>query len=74
MNKFTKSYGIDISKDVFDMFDSSGHHRQFSNDPAGFKEFKGVVDQGCCCVMEVLDDLTAKLHGNGSEFDFMFFL
>lgn len=52
MNKFTKTYGIDISKDVFDMFDSSGHHRQFSNDPAGFKEFKDVVGQGSCCVME----------------------
>lgn len=37
MNKSTKFYGIDISKDVFDVTDQSEVHYQFSNDYRGFK-------------------------------------
>ena len=32
MNESTKFYGIDISKDVFDVTDQNDIHHQFSND------------------------------------------
>lgn len=52
MNKFTIYYGIDISKDVFDVFDSRGNHRQFSNDALGFRKFNSTIKKGSCCIME----------------------
>jgi len=52
MNKFTQYYGIDISKDVFDVMDQTGTHRQFENAPAGFLKFKKHLKSNCCCVME----------------------
>jgi hypothetical protein len=39
MDKFSNYYGIDISKDVFDVMDANGKHLQFTNDQAGFKLF-----------------------------------
>jgi transposase len=52
MNKCTKYFGIDISKDVFDVMDSFDNHHQFSNDPKGFKEFVKLLDESSHCVME----------------------
>lgn len=52
MNKFTNYYGIDISKDVFDVCDTLGHHRQFANNLSGFKEFTCYIEPGSYCVME----------------------
>ncbi|SDL26440.1 Transposase [Salinimicrobium catena] len=46
MNKCNQIYGVDISKDVFDVADSAGKHYQFSNDSNGFKSFlKSLSDQ-----------------------------
>lgn len=52
MNKSTKFYGIDISKDVFDVTDQSEVHYQFSNDYRGFKKFLKLLDKNSHCVME----------------------
>ena len=52
MNKNTKFFGIDISKDVFDVVDSSEKHHQFKNDPSGFKKFGKLLDGSSHCVME----------------------
>ena len=37
MTKNKQIYGVDISKDVFDVVDSNENHLQFANDPKGFK-------------------------------------
>jgi len=52
MNKSTNYYGIDISKDVFDVTDQKETHYQFINDSKGFKEFKKLLDKNSHCVME----------------------
>ena len=45
-------FGIDISKDVFDVVDSKGNHYQFENDFKGYKAFKKLLDNESHCVME----------------------
>lgn len=52
MNKSTKFYGIDISKDVFDVTDQQEVHYQFNNDYKGFKKFMKLLDRSSHCVME----------------------
>jgi transposase len=52
MNKYNHYYGIDISKDVFDVMDERGSHYQFENTTTGFKQFKKKLQEGSCCVME----------------------
>lgn len=52
MDKYSKIYGADISKDVFDVFSSQEGHRQFSNDPKGFAAFLKVLDKKSLVVME----------------------
>lgn len=52
MNKDMKYFGIDISKDVFDVMDSKGTYFQFTNDYKGFKKFLKVLDKNSHCVME----------------------
>jgi len=53
MNKSKQFFGIDISKDVFDVVDYNDTHHQFKNDASGFKEFGKILSEGCHCVMEV---------------------
>ena len=53
MNKNKQFCGIDISKDVFDVVDSSENHHQFKNDPSGFKAFGKLLNENSHCVMEV---------------------
>lgn len=53
MSKIKEFFGIDISKDVFDVVDPSETHYQFKNDPSGFKEFGKMLDENSHCVMEV---------------------
>ncbi|VAW18277.1 Mobile element protein [hydrothermal vent metagenome] len=50
MNKDTKYYGVDISKDVFDVMDEKGVHSQFKNNCSGFKKYLKLLDSHC--VME----------------------
>ena len=39
MNKYKETFGVDISKDVFDVYGSNTGHDQYKNDEAGFKKF-----------------------------------
>lgn len=52
MDKDKIYYGIDISKDVFDVCDSHGVFYQFENSYKGFKQFVKVVVPEGHCVME----------------------
>ncbi|MDC6367216.1 MULTISPECIES: IS110 family transposase [Flavobacteriaceae] len=52
MNKYTETFGVDISKDVFDVHGSLSGHLQYENSPKGFKEFLGRIPQGSIVVME----------------------
>ena len=52
MNKDIKYYGIDISKDVFDVCDSNGLSACYQNNPKGFKKFKKSLSENAHCVME----------------------
>jgi transposase len=52
MNKSTLFVGIDISKDVFDVYNSEEGHQQFTNDVSGFRSFAKVLTQSHWCVME----------------------
>ena len=52
MDKDINYFGIDISKDVFDVVDSNRKHHQFENSFKGFKKFIELLDQTSHCVME----------------------
>ena len=52
MNKYTKIYGVDISKDVFDVMSSKGAYLQLSNDEKGFKLFTKKLSKSELVVME----------------------
>jgi transposase len=52
MNKSTLFFGIDISKDSFDVYSDHIGHISYSNTNEGFKSFLKVLDTNCHCVME----------------------
>ena len=52
MHKDMKYFGIDISKDVFDVFDYSLKNHQFTNNRLGFKNLVKLLDPDAVCVME----------------------
>ena len=52
MSKNKNFFGIDISKDVFDVMDQKGNHYQFKNDYKGFKQFLKLLDKDSHSVME----------------------
>ena len=52
MNEVTNYFGIDISKDVFDVVDSNDKHYQFCNSQVGFQEFRKLLNSSSHCVME----------------------
>ena len=52
MNKYSETFGIDISKDVFDCYGSLQGHLQFKNDELGFKKFHKTLPKNCLVVME----------------------
>ena len=52
MNKNTEIFGIDISKDVFDVYSSKTGHQSFKNDAQGFKSFLKVITKEALVVME----------------------
>ena len=53
MDKDIKYFGIDISKDIFDVTDSKGQYHQFKNTYKGFKQFYKLLNKNSHCVMEV---------------------
>jgi transposase len=52
MNIGTNYFGVDISKDVFDVVDEKGVHNQFINTQEGFKYFLKTLTNKSHCVME----------------------
>ena len=52
MIKDTNYFGIDISKDFFDVMDEKGVHYQFKNNYSGYKNFLKLLDKSSHCVME----------------------
>ncbi|NHN25401.1 IS110 family transposase [Flavobacterium jejuense] len=52
MNKYNETFGIDISKDVFDCYGSVQGHLQFKNEATGFKKFLEILSKDSLVVME----------------------
>jgi transposase len=52
MNKDKKYFGVDISKDVFDVCDNNHNYYQFKNGISGFKKLLKLLDESIVCVME----------------------
>lgn len=52
MNKDRKYFGIDISKDFFDVCDDNLNHYQLKNSISGFKKLLKLLDINTVCVME----------------------
>ena len=52
MHKNTEIFGIDISKDVFDVYSHKSGHQSFKNDAQGFKSFLKVITKDALVVME----------------------
>ncbi|MBW2962936.1 hypothetical protein [Mesonia aestuariivivens] len=52
MDKYKETFGVDISKDVFDVYSSEGGHSQFKNDSSRFKLFVNTLAVDSLVVME----------------------
>jgi len=52
MNKNTLIFGIDISKDVFDVYNELLGHKRYSNNDRGIKSFIKALPEDAHCVME----------------------
>lgn len=52
MDKYNEIYGVDISKDVFDVQNSKGDYFQLTNDEKGFKNFVKKLSNESLIVME----------------------
>jgi transposase len=52
MNKSTEIFGIDISKDVFDVYSLEKGHHHFANNETGFKQFIKKLSKDSLVVME----------------------
>ena len=52
MDKNKKIFGIDISKNTFDVMDCSGNYYQFDNNTKGFVKFLKLLNNESHCVME----------------------
>ena len=52
MNKYKETFGVDISKDVFDVHGSECGHSRFINDSSGFRLFTKSLPQDSLVVME----------------------
>ena len=52
MTKDKEYFGIDISKDVFDVCDINYNYYQFKNNQSGFKKLLKLLDLNTICVME----------------------
>ena len=62
MDKDRKIFGVDISKDVFDVVDHKGNHDRFSNDAGGFSKFKKTLHAKALIVMEATGYSISKIE------------
>lgn len=69
MNKSKLFYGIDISKDSYDVYNEQLGFKSYPNTKEGFKSFLKVIEKTSCCVMEATGcyhhRLAIFLHGKG---------
>ena len=61
MDKSTKFFGVDISKDVFDVMNMEDQHFQYQNSSKGFRAFFKTLDANSVCVMEATGYYHLKL-------------
>jgi len=52
MSKYKEIYGVDISKDIFDVYGEKSGHHQFKNGGKGFTSFLKSLPKGSLIVME----------------------
>lgn len=52
MNKYKEIFGVDISKDVFDVYGSKKGHNQFKNNASGFRSFLKILPKESLVIME----------------------
>ena len=52
MCKVKPFIGVDVSKDVIDIYDSQGNFHQFKNNLSGFKKLLSLTSFSSHCVME----------------------
>ena len=52
MNKYKETFGVDISKDVFDVHGNSSGHNQFKNNENGFACFLKTLPEGALVALE----------------------
>ncbi|WP_027077815.1 IS110 family transposase [Maribacter antarcticus] len=52
MNKYNETFGVDLSKDVFDVHGSTVGHDQYKNDESGFRKFLKALPDTSLVVME----------------------
>lgn len=52
MNKYKETFGVDISKDVFDVHGSKSGHNQYKNDESGFIAFAKAIPINAIVAME----------------------
>ena len=68
MKKYNNYFGIDISKDTFDVVIEKEHH-VYSNDKKGFTKFYKTIPNGSLCIMEYTGiyyiNLAKFLYGKG---------
>lgn len=71
MKEYVGIWGIDVSKDTFDVFSQDSKHLVFENKLSGFKKFKKTLKPLCLCVMEVTGiyhlQLATFLHKNNID-------
>ena len=52
MNKYKETFGVDISKDVFDVHGSKTGYHQYRNNEVGFRKYLKELPKGSLVVME----------------------
>ena len=62
MKKDKQYFGIDISKDVFDVMSSNGTFYEFENNHKGFKAFLKLLNARSHCVMEATGYYHCRLY------------
>ncbi len=69
MNKYNETFGIDISKDVFDCYGNVQGHLQFNNSETGFKKFQELLSKDSLVVMEA----TGYYHYRFAQFLYLYY-